>query len=131
MCPDFLPGNSGGPPLLAQCVNLVRLYYATVQNLIYGYENVPQITAESIDTPPIHCVQQVQQYVEMSIQLPQTYIVTALKWLKLFNRSTYLSARHILYSRVNVVNTVHLSKRHSYCLQCQNKGANTGFLSAI
>ena len=38
----------GWPPLLAQCVDLdVLLYYAAVQNLVYGCGNVPQTTAES------------------------------------------------------------------------------------
>ena len=33
----------GRPPLLAQCVDPdVRLYYAAVQNLVYGCRNVPQ-----------------------------------------------------------------------------------------
>ena len=59
------------PPLLAQCFEFyVRLYYAAVKNLVYGCGNVPQTTAEKTDTPPIHCAQHVQQYVDMSIQLP-------------------------------------------------------------
>ena len=42
----------GWSPLLAQCVDLdVLLYYAVVQNLVYGCENVPETTAESSDTP--------------------------------------------------------------------------------
>ena len=61
----------GRPPLLAQSVDLdVRLYYAAVQNLVYGCGNVPQTTAKSSDTPPIHRSQHVQQSVNMSIQLP-------------------------------------------------------------
>ena len=56
--------------LLAQFSNLdVHLYYAAVQNLIYGCGNVPQITPESTDKPPIHCVQHVQQSVDTSIEL--------------------------------------------------------------
>ena len=61
----------GRPPLLAQCVDLdVRLYYAAVQNLAYGYGNIPQTTAVRSDTPPIHCDQHMQQSVDMSIELP-------------------------------------------------------------
>ena len=57
--------------MFAQCVDLDELlYYAVVQNLIYGCGNVPQTIAESIDTPPIHYAQYVQQSVDMSIQLP-------------------------------------------------------------
>ena len=48
----------------------VRLYYAAVQNLIYGCGHVPQPTTESSDTPPIHCAQHVQQSIDMYIQLP-------------------------------------------------------------
>ena len=59
------------PPVLAQGVELdVRLYYTAVQNLVYGFGNVPQITAESSDTPPIHCAQHVQQSVNMSVKHP-------------------------------------------------------------
>ena len=70
--PGFLPLMLfRRPPLLAQCVDLdMRLYYAAVQNLVYGCGNVPQTTAESSDTSPIHCSQHVQQSVYMSIQLP-------------------------------------------------------------
>ena len=61
----------GQPPLLAQCIDLdVRLYYVAIQNLVYRHGNVPQITAENSDTPPIHCAQHVQQSIDMSIWLP-------------------------------------------------------------
>ena len=80
----------GWPSLIAQFVDLdVRLYYAAVQDLIYGCGNVPQTTAESSDTPPIHCVQYVQQSVDMSIQLPAGLQCYPVKVVKLFNRSTY------------------------------------------
>ena len=40
--------------LLAQYVDLdVRLFYAAVQNLVYGRGNIVQTTAESSDTQPI------------------------------------------------------------------------------
>ena len=82
-------------PLLAQCINLdVHLYYVAIQNLVYGYGNVPQSTAESSVTPLIHCAQHVQQSVDMSINFPQAYNATTFKWLKLFNRTTYWSAGH-------------------------------------
>ena len=63
----------GQPSLLEQCVNLdVHLYYAAVQNLIYGSGsgNVPQTTTESSNIPLIHCAQHVQQSIDMSIQHP-------------------------------------------------------------
>ena len=57
----------GWPPLLARCVYVdMHLYYAAVQN---GCGNVRLTTAESSDTPSIHCAQHVQ-FVDMSIQLP-------------------------------------------------------------
>ena len=56
--------------LLAQCVDFdVRLFYVAVPYLVYGCGNVPQITAESRDTPPIHCAEHVQQSVDMSMQV--------------------------------------------------------------
>ena len=62
MCPDFFPWMQfGRPPLLTRCVYLdVRLYYVAIQNLVYGCGNSPQTTAESSDTPPIHCALHVQ-----------------------------------------------------------------------
>ena len=82
----------GWEPLLAQRVDLdVHLYYAAVQNLVYGHGNVPQTTAESSITLSIHCVQHVQQSVDMSIQLPADLQCDLYKWLKLFNSSTYSS----------------------------------------
>ena len=60
-----------GPVLLTQCINLhLCLYIAAIQNVAYGCGNVPEITAESSRTPPIHCAQYVQQSIDMSIQLP-------------------------------------------------------------
>ena len=57
--------------LLAQCFNLVvRLYYAAVQNLVYGRGNIPETTAGSSNTPPKHFVQHVQQSADMSIKVP-------------------------------------------------------------
>ena len=53
--PEFLPYILyRRPPQLAQYIDLdVRVYYAAVQNLVYGCCNVLQITDESRETPPI------------------------------------------------------------------------------
>ena len=52
--PGFIPWMR--PPLLAQYADLdVRLYYKVIQYVLYGCGNVLQTTAESTDTPPIHC----------------------------------------------------------------------------
>ena len=110
--------------LLAQCIYLdVRLYYTAV----YGRGNVPQTTAESSDTPPIHCVQHVLQSFNMSIQHPAGLQCDPVQMADVVEQEYVLIGRAWFYPRVNVTNTVHLSKHHSYCLQCQN----TGFLSAI
>ena len=110
----------GSPPLLAQCVNLdIHLYYAAIQNLVHGCRNVPQITAESSDISPIHWVHHAQQSVNMSIQLPtglQCDLIQMVQQEYVFVKGTWL------YPKVNVANTVHLSKHHSYCLQSQNRG---------
>ena len=59
------------PLLLAQCGDLdVCLYYAAVQNLVYGRGNIPETTAGSSNTPPKHFVQHVQQSADMSIKVP-------------------------------------------------------------
>ena len=59
----------GWPSLLTQCIDFdVNLYYTAIQNLVCGCGNVPQIIAESSDTPLIHCAQHVQQSIDMSIQ---------------------------------------------------------------
>ena len=86
-----------------KCVDLnVIVYYAAAQNLFYGCGNVPQTTAESSDTAPIHCTQcaAIRRYVH-------EYALVGRAWL---------------YPRVNVANTAHLSKHHNYCLQSQNRG---------
>ena len=91
------PDVFGRPSLLAQCFDHdVHLNYAAVQNLICGCGKVPQAIAESSDTPPKHCVQHVQQSVDMSIQLTagvqcypvqisevvkQKYVLVSLAWL--------------------------------------------------
>ena len=107
----------GWLPLL-QCVDLdLCLYCVAIQYLVYRCGNVPQTTAEISNTPRIHCAQHVQQSIDMSIQLPAGLQCHPFKWLKLFNRSGAW-----LYPRVNVANTFHLSKNHSYCLQNQNRG---------
>ena len=47
------PEAVGWPLLLTQNVDPdVCLYYAAIQNLVFGYGNVPQTTAENSDTPP-------------------------------------------------------------------------------
>ena len=121
--PGFLPWMLfGRPPLLAQCVNLdVRLYYAAVQNLVYGCENVRQTTAESSDTPPVHCDQHVQQSVDTSIQLPTGLKYDPVQMTDVVQQEFLLVGGACLFLRVNLVNTVHLSKHHSYCLQSQNR----------
>ena len=53
---------------------MYRFWHASVlcgvQNLVYGCGNVPQTIAESSDTSQIHCVQHVQESLNMSIKLP-------------------------------------------------------------
>ena len=108
----------GRAPLLAQCVDLdVHLYYTAIQNLVYGYGNVPQTTAEISDTPPIHCAQHVQQSIDISIQLPAGLQCDPIQMAEVVQQEYVFVSRTWLYPRVNVPNTVHLSKHHSYFLQ--------------
>ena len=84
----------GRPSLLAQSVDLdVRLYYAAVQNLVYGCGNVPQTTAKSSENTTYTPKQHVQQSVICPSSFPQACNSTPFEWLK-FNRSTYSSAGH-------------------------------------
>ena len=55
--PGFLPWMLfGQPTMLAQCVDLyVRMYYAAVQNLVYGCGNVPQTTRMKRHTTDTLC----------------------------------------------------------------------------
>ena len=91
----------------------MRLYYVTVQNLVYVCGNFPQTTAESSDISPIHCAQLVQQSVDMSIQLTAGLQCDSVQMTKVGGAW--------LYPRVNIANNVHLSKHHSYCLHSQNR----------
>ena len=124
--PGFLPWMLfGQTPLLAQCIDLdLHLYYLTIQNLVHGCGNVPQTTAENSDTPPIHCTKHVQQSVDMSIQLPVGLQCYPVQMTEVVQQEYVLIREAWLYPRVNVPNTVHLSKHHSYCLQSQNRGRN-------
>ena len=113
----------GRPPLLAQCVDLdVRMYYAAVQNLVYGCGNVPQTTAESSDTPSIHCALYMQQSIDMSMELPAGLQCDPIQTAEVVEQGYALVSGAWLYPRVNVAHTVHPSKHHSYCLLSQNRG---------
>ena len=109
--PDFFPGccSGGHHVLLAQCVNLdMRLYYAAVQNLVYACGKVPQNTNERSDTPPIHCAQNMQQSVNMSIQLPAGLQCDPVQMADVVQQEYVLVGGAWLYPRVNVTNIVHL-----------------------
>ena len=122
--PGFLPWMLfGRPPLLEHYVDLgVRLYYLAVQNLICRRGNVPQTTAECSGTPPIHSAQHVQQSVVIFIQLPADLQCNSVQMAEVGLQEYVLVGGVWLYPRVNVANSVHLSKHHSYRLQSQNKG---------
>ena len=111
-CARILPSMLfGRPPLLVQCVNLsVRLYYAAVQNLVYGCGNVPQTTAESSDTPRAA----IRRYVHPASRRPT---------MRSPFKSEVVQLEYVpvggawVYPRVNVTNIVRPSKHHSYCLR--------------
>ena len=111
------------PPLLAQCVDLdVRLYYADVRNLVYENGNVPQTTAEISDTSSTDFAQLVQQSVDITIQLPACLQCDPVQSAEVLQQEYVLDGGTLVYQRENVVNTVHLSRYQSYCLQSQNRG---------
>ena len=109
--------------VLTHCIDLdMRLYCMAIQNLVYRCGNVPQTTVESSDAPPIHCVQHLQQSINMSIQLPAHLQCIPIQMAEVVQQEYILIGGVWLYPRVNVANTIHPSKRNSYCLQSQNRG---------
>ena len=102
--------------LLAQCVDLDVRLDVPPRTWSTG-RNVPHATDESSDTPQIHCAQHVQQSVDMSIQLPAGLQCDPVPMAEVFQHVYVLFDGGWLYSRVNVANTVHLSKHYSYWLQ--------------
>ena len=104
-------------PLLAQFVHLyVLLYHMAIQNLVYGRGNVSQTTVIISDTPPIHCDQHLQQSVDMSIQLTTGLQSEPVQMAEVVQHEYVLVGGAWLCPRMNVEDTVHLSKHHSYCL---------------
>ena len=122
--PGFLPWMLfGWPLLLAQYLNLdVHLSYVAIQNLVYKCGNVPQTTAESGNTPPIHHAQYMQQSINMSIQLPSGLQCDPVQKAEVVQEKYILIGGTCMYPSVNVANILHFSKHHSYCLQSQNRG---------
>ena len=57
--PDAVRATTAAHTMRLQYLDM-RLYYAAVQNLVYGCGNVPQTTVQSSNTPPKHCDQYVQ-----------------------------------------------------------------------
>ena len=91
---------------------------------LWVWEYSTDNSAESSDTPPIHCALHVQQSVNVSIQLPAYLQCDPVKMAVVVQQEYVLVGWTWLYRRVNVANTVHLSKHHNYCLQNQNRGCN-------
>ena len=94
----------GQQPLLVQCADLD----AGVQNLIYGYGDVPQTTIDSSHTLPIHCDEEGQQSVDMSIQFPTGLQCDPVQMAEVVQHDYVLIGGAWMYPRVNVANTVHL-----------------------
>ena len=103
----------GRSALLPQSVDLgVRLYYAAVQNLIYGCGNV-------LDYIPLLKAETHHRYFVTSMcsnksicpsSFPQTYSVTPFKNAEVLQQEYVLVGGAWLYPEVNVANTVHLSE---------------------
>ena len=72
--------------------------------------------------PPIHCVQHVQNSVEMTLLLPAGLQCNPVEMAEVVQQEYVLIGGAWLFPRANVANTVHLSTHHSYCLQSQNRG---------
>ena len=122
--PGFLPWMLFGRP------PLTSVLHGRPQP-IYRYGNVPQITAESSDTPPIRYAQHVQQSVDMYIQLPADLQCDSVQIAEVVQQDYVPVSGIWLYPRVNVANTVHLSRITVTACRVKKEGAKTGLLSAI
>ena len=86
----------------------MRLYYAAVQNLVYGRGYIPQTTAECSDRLQIHGVQHVNNPSIMPIQLPAGLQCDSVQMDEVVQEGYVLVGGAWFYSRVNVANTSHL-----------------------
>ena len=121
--PGFLPWMLfKRPPLLAQCVDLVRLYYAAVQNLVYIlWECSPDHCWKQRHTTDTLCptCAAIRRYVHPASLRP-TMRLRSNGW----SCSTGVCTRwwSMVYPRVSVANSLDFSKHDSYCLQSHNRG---------
>ena len=67
----------------------------------------------------------------MFIQLPVGLQCDPVQITEVVQQEYELVGGAWLYSRVNIANTVHLSKHHSYCLQSKLRAQRLGLLSVI
>ena len=111
-------------PLLAKCIALdVHVYYAAVLNLVYGWRNASQSTAKSSD----NIYSNLSLFISIYLQ---AYNAMLFKWLKLFNKSMYLSTRHG-YTLEWILHTLFISKsiKITAC-KFKTEGTQTGLLNA-
>ena len=130
--PWFIPWILfGRSPLLAQCVNLdAYLYYAAVQNVIYGYGMFHRpllkqwhhrYIVPNVCNDPSICPS----------SFPKAYNATTFKWLKLFNRNTYSSAGlDCTLESMSQTPFTSLSTTVTAC-RVKTEGTKTGLLSTI
>ena len=111
MCSNFFPGCRSGGSRCSHNASILTCF--CTMRPYRTWSTGVQTTAESSDIPPIHYSQHVQQSVGMSIQLPAGLQCDPVQMAEIVQ----LVDGAWLYPRVNVANTIHLSKHHSYCLQ--------------
>ena len=118
--------------LLAQCVDLdVRLYYAAVQDLVYGCGNVPKTTDESSDTPPIHSAQLVHQSIDTSIQLPAGLQWDPVQMAEVFQEEYVLFGGAVCTLEWMFQTLFTFQSTTLTACRVKTGGAKTGLLSAI
>ena len=125
MCWDFFPGCCLGGHC---CLHLHRSWCVSLLG------DCPETSLQVCECSTDHCKKQrhttdtfcqhVQQFIDMSIQLPIGLKCDHLQMAEVVQQEYVLIGGAWLYPRVNVATTVHLSKHHRYCLQSQNRGHN-------
>ena len=125
MCPDFFPRC--GHCCSHNASNLTCVYNtppSKTWSTSVGLFHRPLLTAATHH-------KHVLQSVNMSSQFPAGLQCDPVQMVQVVQQEYVLVDGACLYLRVNIENTVHLWKHHSYCLQSQTRGHNTGLPSAI
>ena len=125
MCPDFFPACCSGGHHCSHNASILTCVCTRgcLESSLWVWECSTDHCWSS-DTPQIH----LQQSVNMSIQLPAGLQCDPIQKTEAVQQEHALVRVAWLYPRMNVANTVHLWKHHSYCCRVKTESAKTGLL---